>query len=194
MNYLAHVYLSGDNKDILIGNFIADAVKGKAMDDYSDEIRRGIVLHRAIDEYTDNHSLHRKSRTRLHHRYSHYSGVLVDIFYDHFLAKNWLDYSDQALLPYTEGVYRLLKEREDILPKRINHMLKYMIPHNWLYNYAHLEGIEKVLKGMANRTKFDSKMEYGVEDLQLNYNKFEAEFRGFFPQLHEFVNEKLEVI
>ena len=192
MNYLAHAYLSGDNEELLIGNFIADAVKGKMMDDYSDYIRNGIILHRSIDEYTDNHHLHKQSRTRLHPRYSHYAGVIVDIYYDHFLAKNWLKYSDQSLVDYTKSVYDLLDNKSDILPERINYMLKYMVPQNWLLNYANFEGLRKVFRGMANRAKFDSKMENAVEDLQENYELFEEEFTNFFPDLKVFVSKKIQ--
>lgn len=194
MNYLAHVYLSGDNEDLLIGNFIADAVKGKAMDDFSNGVREGIVLHRAIDDFTDHHPRHRESRQRLHPRYGHYAGVMIDIYYDHFLARNWSNYSQIDLLDYTQSVYAILEKNTAILPERINFMLRYMIPQNWLLNYANFDGIQKVFRGMANRTKFDSQMENGVEDLQASYAEFEAEFTSFFPELQEFVRNKIESI
>ena len=194
MNYLAHAYLSGEDEEILIGNFIADAVKGKAVNDYSDNIRRGIILHRFIDEFTDNHPMHKASRSKLHKRYSHYSGVLVDIYYDHFLAKNWLEYSDTPLNDYTSWLYASLENNKAILPERINYMLQYMIPQNWLLNYAHLKGIDRVLKGMSNRTKFDSQMEHGVEELELYYAEFEHEFTEFFPELIDFTEKKLPTI
>ena len=194
MNYLAHAYLSGEDEEILIGNFIADAVKGKAVNDYSDNIRRGIILHRFIDEFTDNHPMHKASRAKLHKRYSHYSGVLVDIYYDHFLAKNWLEYSDTPLNDYTSWLYASLENNTAILPERINYMLQYMIPQNWLLNYAHLKGIDRVLQGMSNRTKFDSQMEHGVEELELYYAEFEHEFTEFFPELIDFTEKKLPTI
>lgn len=194
MNYLAHAYLSGDNEELLIGNFIADAVKGKAMDDFNGEIRRGIVLHRAIDDFTDRHPMHKESRQRLHPRYGHYAGVMIDIYYDHFLARNWSRYSTSNLTEYTRKVYAILQKNAAILPEKINFMLQYMVPQNWLLNYGNMDGIRKVFRGMANRTKFDSQMEKGVEDLQESYDKFEAEFTSFFPELEEFVNRKLESI
>ena len=194
MNYLAHAYLSGDNEHLLIGNFIADAVKGKAMEDYSSEITRGIVLHRAIDAYTDRHPLHKKSRQRLHPKYGHYAGVMIDIYYDHFLAKNWLDYSNDSLKDYTGKVYTLLEQHNSILPERITFMLQYMVPQNWLLNYANFDGLGKVFRGMAKRTKFESQMESGVEDLQEYYDDFRIEFTDFFPQLIKFVNKKLQSI
>ena len=194
MNYLAHAYLSGQNEEILIGNFIADAVKGKALNEYQIGVKKGIQLHRAIDDFTDRHRLHKASRSKLHHRYGHYSGVLVDIFYDHFLAKNWLDYSNIELAEYTNWLYNILDNHKAILPERINHMLKYMVPQNWLLNYAHLEGIERVLQGMGNRAKFDSQMEHGVEDLKIHYSEFEDDFTQFMPSLEQFVREKIALL
>ena len=194
MNYLAHAFLSGADKQILVGNFIADAVKGKAVNNYPDEIRRGIILHRFIDEYTDHHAMHRASRSKLTSRYRHYAGVLVDIYYDHYLAKNWQQYAEISLDKFTAGVYQTLTGYQDILPEKIQYMLKYMVPQNWLLNYAHLSGIERVLKGMANRAKFDSQMQHGVEDLELNYTDFEEEFTMFFPDLQQFVDEKIQSI
>jgi len=194
VNYLAHAYLSGDDDDILVGNFIADAVKGKAVDTFSGGIRRGIVLHRFIDEFTDHHPLHRASRTKLTGNYGHYAGVLVDIFYDHFLAKNWQVYATVPLPEFTARVYAVVHAQDEILPERIKYMLTYMVPQNWLLNYAHLKGIKKVLRGMANRTKFDSQMEHGVEDLQRHYTDFEAEFTDFFPELIDFARHKMTTL
>lgn len=192
MNYLAHVYLSGDDDELLVGNFIADAVKGNAMNDFSDGIKSGIKLHRLIDEFTDRHPLHKASRKKLHKRYGHYSGVMIDIFYDHFLARNWVNYSDKPLKEYTEDVYNIIDNYRDILPERISYMLKYMVPQNWLLNYAKLEGIERVLRGMASRAKFESGMETGVEELTRYNLEFETEFSQFFPELRQFVNSKIE--
>ena len=194
MNYLAHAYLSGKNEQLLIGNFIADAVKGKAMAEFAKEVKRGIILHRAIDDFTDHHPITKTSRSKLHSRYGHYSGVLVDIYYDHFLAKNWLNYSDVPLPEYTGWVYNILNMNHKVLPERIQYMLKYMIPQNWLLNYSHFDGIGKVLKGMAYRAKFESHMEHGVEDLELYYDEFEDEFTRFFPAIKEFVCNKLPTI
>ena len=191
MNYLEHVYLSGDDKELMVGNFIADAIKGKALNEYSEGIKSGITLHRSIDEYTDSHPLHKASRTKLHDRYGHYSGVMIDIFYDHYLAKNWKNYSDRPLKEYTEEVYAILDSFREVLPERITYMLKYMVPQNWLLNYADLDGIERVLRGMAHRAKFASGMESGVEELKLYDSEFEDEFSRFFPDLQQFVNEKI---
>jgi acyl carrier protein phosphodiesterase len=107
------------------------------------------------------------------------------------LAKNWLVYAKIPLQEYTEKVYALIESAGEILPEQIVYMLKYMIPQNWLLNYSRLDGIEKVLKGMARRARFNSQMEYGVEELELNYVEFEEEFTKFFPELQDFVNGKI---
>jgi acyl carrier protein phosphodiesterase len=194
LNYLAHAYLSGDNEPLLIGNFIADAVKGKAMDDYAPGIKKGIVLHRAIDAYTDRHRMHKQSRQRLHPRFGHYAGVMIDIYYDHFLASNWTTYANTPLVDYTNKVYSVLNRQKAILPEKINYMLQYMIPQNWLLNYANFDVLRKVFRGMANRTKFDSQMENGVEDLQASYEEFKSDFTTFFPDLIEYVDKKIPTL
>ena len=157
MNFLAHIYLSGDNELVTIGNFIADGIRGKKYKLYADEIQIGIQLHRAIDSFTDAHPIFRRSTKRLHKNYGHYSGVIVDIFYDHFLAKNWKKYSDIPLADYVDVFYESLKKHIDILPERYKHMTPIMIEGNWLLSYASIQGIQSVLNGMNRRTKGISK-------------------------------------
>lgn len=190
MNFLAHLYLSYSNKNILIGNFIADAVKGKKHVNYPAEIQAGILLHREIDSYTDTHPIVRKSKQRLNKQYRHYSGVIIDILYDHFLAKNWQLYSEIPLAIYAENVYTFLEDKAEIFPQKIQHLLPYMIQYNWLLNYASVEGIERVLKGMNTKTKGVSKMDLAIEDLKLNYSDFEEDFNTFFEELIQFTKNK----
>ncbi|MEX1384324.1 ACP phosphodiesterase [Lutibacter sp.] len=190
MNFLAHLYLSKDNKNILIGNFISDAIKGKKYKKYPKEIQAGILLHREIDTFTDTHPIVKKSMRRLNKRYRHYNGVIIDILYDHFLAKNWSDYSEIPLELYAENVYSFLSENSDTFPEELQHLLPYMIQYNWLVNYASLEGIERVLKGMNKRTKGISKMDLAIEDLKLHYSEFEADFTAYFQELIEFTTKK----
>ena len=190
MNFLAHLYLSKENKNILIGNFIADAVKGKKHENYPKEIQAGILLHRQIDNFTDTHPIERRSKRRLHERYDHYDGVIIDILYDHFLAKNWLNYSEIPLEIYAQNVYSFFQENIGILPPEMQRLLPYMIEYNWLVSYASITGIEKILIGMNKRTKGISKMDLAIEDLIKHYEEFEADFRAFFEELIEFTNEK----
>lgn len=191
MNFLAHLYLSNNNSNILIGNFIADHIQGNHFTHFHPEIQKGILLHREIDTFTDAHSIVRKSKRRLHTRYRHYKGVIIDIFYDHYLAKNWANYSDVELADFAQSFYHLLQENYEILPKKTKQLLPYLIEYNWLYNYQFIEGIEKVLNGMNNRTKQKSQMNLAVEDLQNLHSEFEEDFTVFFEDLRNFSNQKL---
>jgi len=191
MNFLAHIYLSGDDKAITIGNFIADGIKGNDYKKFPKNIQTGILLHRRIDTFTDAHKIVRQSTKRLHKNYSHYSGVIVDILYDHFLAKNWKTYSDIPLEKYVNDFYNTLEENFETLPTRIQRMMPYMIADNWLLSYASIEGITKVLEGMNRRTQNRSKMNLAVNELEEFYDEFENEFTLFFEELIEFSKHKL---
>lgn len=192
MNFLAHIYLSGDNDLITIGNFIADGIKGKDYKKFSKEFQIGILLHRHIDTFTDAHETVRLSTKRLHEKYGHYSGVIVDILYDHFLAKNWHLYSDIPLNDYVENFYNSLEEHYDLLPMVIQKMMPYMLGDNWLVSYASIDGISKVLEGMNRRTKNRSGMHEAVNELELFYTEFETEFMSFFDELIISSKQKLK--
>jgi acyl carrier protein phosphodiesterase len=194
MNYLAHIYLSGDNDLVTIGNFIADGIKGKDYKKFPIDIQTGILLHRNIDTFTDAHQTVRKSTKRLHEKYGHYSGVIVDMLYDHFLAKNWSKYSDILLEDYVESFYDSLEDHYEILPMRIQKMMPYMIADNWLVSYASIDGISRALEGMNRRTKNRSSMNEAVNELEEFYTAFENEFTLFFDELITFSKHKLKEI
>ena len=191
MNYLAHIALSGDSELIKIGNFIADGVKGKKYELFPEDIQKGILLHRQIDWFTDNNEVVRKSKRRLNKQYGHYKGVIIDILYDHFLAKNWKLYFHTPLQVFTHAFYKILEDNIDVLPERAKYATSYMIKDDWLTNYAKIEGIEKVLIGMNNRTEGRSKMNLAIKDLKDHYNDFDQDFRIFFEKLRTFSAEKL---
>ena len=191
MNYLAHIYLSRDHELISIGNFMADHIKGNKYKVYSTDLQKGILLHRQIDSYTDAHEIVRKSKRRLDDSYGLYRGVIIDIFYDHFLAKNWKDYSDLPLALYTQNFYDNLTRHYEILPEKIQYMSKYLIKDDWLLSYAKLEGIEKVLEGMNRRTMDRVHMDMAINDLKDHYMDFEKDFLKFFDDLMLFTDNKL---
>ena len=192
MNFLAHLYLSQNNTNLMIGNFIADHIRGNHYKEYSNEIQQGVFLHRAIDTYTDTHAIVRKSKRRLHKRYGHYNGVIIDIFYDYFLAKNWAFFSEVPLDIYTDYIYKLFQKKAPELPIKSQQFIKYMTEYDLLFNYQFKEGIEKVLQGMNNRTKGKSQMHLAIEDLQELEHEFEDDFTLFFKDLVAFTNLKLE--
>lgn len=191
MNYLAHIYLSGEDEHLKIGNFIADSVKGRKFIGFPEKVKNGIILHRAIDTYTDSHPVVKKSVHRLFPVYSHYSAVIVDILYDHFLAANWDEYSEIPLEKYVADFYKLLNDNFEILPKRVKNFLPYMIRDNWLLNYATIEGIGRILFQMDQRTKNRSQMQLATTELKLYYSEFEEEFRSFFTDLEIFCSEQI---
>ncbi|WP_323789869.1 acyl carrier protein phosphodiesterase [Psychroserpens sp.] len=190
MNFLAHIYLSGENEMITIGNFVADAIRGNKYKLLSPEFQVGVKLHRHIDTFTDAHPIVRQSTKRLHKNYSHYSGVIVDILYDHFLAKNWHKYSDMPLEQYIDNFYDSLKAHFDILPERFQKLMPFMIADNWLLSYAEVEGIQRVLNGMNRRTKHKSGMNLATNELKEFYAEFEDEFTRFFEELIATSNAK----
>ena len=194
MNFLAHIYLSGNNELLKIGNFMADGIRGKDYMFFPEEVKRGILLHRKIDSFTDAHLIYRKSKHRLHEKYGHYSGVIMDIIYDHFLAKNWAKYSNESLANYAGEFYKLLDKNEDLLTERTKNLLPYMKQNNWLLSYQSIEGIEKILFQMNHRTKNRSNMQKAIVELKLFYNETEEEFTQFFNELQLYVVQQLLIL
>ena len=191
MNFLAHIYLSGDSDLIKIGNFMADGVRGNKHLELQSEIQKGIILHRSIDTFTDANPIFRKSTKRLHANYHHFSGVIVDVFYDHFLAKNWSLYSDEKLEEYVANFYYSLAIHNDLLTEKAQMMKPYMIQQNWLLSYQTIDGIEKILSQMDNRIKRESNMRFSVQELRLFYSDFEDDFTVFFNDLRTHSSEIL---
>jgi len=191
MNFLAHIYLSGNNDLLKIGNFMADSIRGNSYENYPEEIKKGILLHRSIDSFTDMHPVYRQSKHRLHEKYGHYSGVIMDIFYDHFLAKNWANYSNKKLEEYADEFYQLLQDNYDLLTAKIQGMMPYMIARNWLVSYASISGLEMILFQMDHRTKNRVAMHESIVELQKFYLEFETEFTLFFEELQQHCKNKL---
>ncbi len=174
----------------MLGNFIADSIRGNKFGHLPTRVQKGIKLHRYIDTYTDSHPIPKLSSKRLHANYSHYSRVIVDIFYDHFLAKNWSKYSAVPLDVFVDDFYDLLESEYDLLPDGVKRMMPYMIAENWIFNYSKMEGIAKVLNGMNRRTQNKSKMNFAIIDLEEHYDSFEKEFTQFFDELIIFSKQK----
>lgn len=191
MNFLAHIYLSGENDLIKIGNFMADGIRGKQFEHYPEDVQKGILLHRFIDTYTDSHDIFRQSTKRLHEKYHHYAGVIVDIVYDHFLAKNWSNYSDENLESFINRFYQSLQDNYSILSEKTQGLMPYMIERNWLLSYRTVEGIHQILSQMDRRSKNISKMQYASEELKEFYTEFEQEFTLFFEDLRLHAKQKL---
>lgn len=186
MNHLAHLYLSQTDIDLMVGNFIADQIKGKDFRAFSAGVQKGIEMHRAIDTFTDEHSVVMQSKKRLFPTYHKYASVIVDMYYDHFLAKNWLDYSPIPLKLFALNTYKVLRARQSEMPAASQRILKYMSVGDWLTAYATEKGMKRALSGLASRAKFESKMEYATKDLFRDYSLYEKEFAAFFKELVAF--------
>jgi acyl carrier protein phosphodiesterase len=191
MNFLAHIYLSGDNNLIKIGNFMADSIHGKRYLEYTGDLQKGILLHRFIDTFTDAHPIYRKSKHRFHEKYGHYAGVIMDIVYDHFLAKNWNLYFNVNLEVYAANFYSLMQMNFDLLTPKTQNLLPNMIEQNWLLQYASLEGLEIILFQMDYRTKHRVNMQEAIVEVKFFYNELESEFKLFFEELQLHCNQKL---
>jgi|AntDeeMinimDraft_5_1070356.scaffolds.fasta_scaffold01221_7 acyl carrier protein phosphodiesterase len=190
MNYLAHIFLSGDDDDLKIGNFIADSVKGKDHRKFPDRIEKGILLHRSIDSFTDHHPLVFQSSHRLFPHFRHYSSVVIDMLYDHFLADNWTDYSSEKLSSYAKNFYGLIDENFEQVPERVQNFFPYMKEYNWLVTYAELKGLEKILTQMTNRVVGDAKLNEAIPYIKEDYPLFKEEFTEFFEDLKAYVEKR----
>jgi len=189
---LAHLYLSGNNEEIVVGNFIADHVKGKAIEKFNDGIRYGIKIHREIDSFTDAHPKFIQSKNRLAVNYRKYAGVITDMFYDHLLSTNWSEYSSESIDSFTSRMYKIIMKRYFILPPKTKLMLPFMAKDNWLKAYGTFDGIERALKGMDRRTPFESGMGDAVSDLKKDYDLYKNEFSSFFPEITEYIRNLLQ--
>lgn len=191
MNFLAHAYLSFDQQGILVGNFVADFVKGKDLHRFSPEIQTGILLHREIDMFTDSHPLVKAAQSYLRPKFRHYSTVITDIFFDYFLGKNWDQFSNTPLKTFVDQTYEIIGNHLHELPDSFRDMFLWMKSQNWLYNYREIQGIQKALNGLTQRTVFESKMNEATEVLLEKEEEFEVIFFAFFRELETFAREKL---
>lgn len=193
MNYLAHLYLAEDSDESLLGNLLGDFVKGRLVDQYSPEIIKGIKTHRKVDFYTDNHTKFLECKNLIHPNRRRFSGIIVDLSFDHFLAKNWSNYSDVALSEFANRVYALLLKNQDILPAKLMQRMPYMIGDDWLVSYKYIDTIELALNAMSRRLsrRFEraAVIKYGIEDIKDNYDELERKFSEFFPELIVFVQD-----
>jgi len=191
MNFLAHIYLSGDNEDIKFGNYIGDFVKGKKFKKYNDEIMKGILLHRKIDSYTDKHPIVHESIVRMRPAYGKYAGVVIDILYDHFLAKNWSNYSSEKLESFVVDFHYTVLERLGKLPRKARRFTFPFLKKKRLLCYANLTCFKEVLQKMAIYTSMPDNVDEAMKIINDNYNLFEKEFIAFFIDLQVHANDFL---
>lgn len=186
MNHLAHIYLSGTNKQLVIGNYIADYIRGNNYQHLPSEIITGIKMHRAIDEFTDNHTLFREATKLVRPSLSKFSGVAIDIFFDYFLANNWKDYHNTDLNSFSDEIYSLIKNNWDYIPEKGRRFYTYMVAHNLLLNYREMETLTMVFKGIDSRTQFETNLTQATYELNSNHDRLNDLFVRFFNDLKQF--------
>ncbi len=166
---------------------MADSVRGIMTEKYSPAIQQGIKMHRAIDTFTDAHATVLKSKERLRIHFGKYAPVVADVYYDHFLALHWEEFSQINFREYTHEVYSFLKEHYAVFPERTKKFYEYMVKYDILFAYSKIEGIDQVMKGMSRRARFTSGMENAAEELVNNYAGYKNEFQLFFPEMQQHI-------
>jgi acyl carrier protein phosphodiesterase len=191
MNYLAHAYLSFNQPEILVGNMISDFVKGKKKFEYPATVQKGIALHRSIDEFTDEHAATRQAKEIFRANYRLYSGAFVDVVYDHFLAIDTNEFTDESLLNFTQSTYQQLSAYTILFPEKFHKMFPYMQAQNWLYNYRFNWGIEKSFGGLVRRSVYLTESDKAFELFENNYRVLQQCYAEFFPAVKKHAQEKL---
>ncbi|TXK71112.1 ACP phosphodiesterase [Mesonia sp. HuA40] len=194
MNYLAHIYLSQARPMVALGNFMADSVKGNDYQNYSTAIKKGILLHRSIDSFTDSHPVVYQSAHRFFNKFRHYNKVINDVLYDHFLAVNWAEYSIVNLDDFIENFYILLDQHKSVLPQKVNQFYPIMIKQNWLKSYQSISGITQILDQMSRRIPTKAPLSEAVPIMQNHYLPMQNEFKIFFTDLIQHSQEKLALL
>lgn len=193
MNYLAHLYLSEDSDAALVGNIMGDFVKGRPEQlRLPDTILRGIILHRRVDSFTDRHPVFVSSRSRLDRPYRRFAGIIVDLAYDHFLARYWHLYSDESLDTFAARAYGALAAYHNTLPPRLQHIAPLMREQDWLTAYRELENVERSLAGIARRLSRPTPLHQAGPQLRAHYEALEQDFHAFMPQLRQFAETERE--
>jgi acyl carrier protein phosphodiesterase len=186
MNYLAHAYLSFNQPAVLAGNLISDFVKGKQQLLYPDEVRKGIMLHRAIDSYTDEHAATREAKNIFKPYYRLYSAAFIDVAFDHFLANDLQQFTDNdSLSQFSQQVYVSMDEYLHVFPDRFKVMYPYMKQQDWLYNYRHRQGIERSFAGLVRRTAYLTDSDTAFKLFEDNYDALQVYYADFFPALQQ---------
>lgn len=187
MNYLAHIRLAGDDPECLIGNFLGDFVKGRLTEDrYPPGIRRGIVMHRRIDAWTDSHEITRECSRLISPERRRWSRVILDIFYDHLLAVNWERYSDESLRDFLDRAYGIILGAADIFPEPGAARINTIIKDGWIEKYRSISGLSVVFQGMSIRVRRKNPLSGSEQELVTHYDEMNEHFNRFFPEILEY--------
>lgn len=191
MNYLAHFILSDGDPGLIVGNFVADHIKNQEVASYSPSIQRGIMLHRFIDSYTDQHPVVKQSTKRLQPTQRKYAPVVVDICYDLMLARNWEKYSESDLQSFANTIYNHLTDNTACMSVAVQQRLAVFVAHNWLMGYTTLDGLGYVFMRMQQRLRFENSFPTAAKDIVSNFSSLESDFLYFFDDLRSAVRNFL---
>lgn len=183
MNFLAHLLLSCEEEELLVGNFLGDFVKNRDLPMYSAGIVRGVHLHRTIDSFTDTHPEVRKGTARLRVKHGKYAPVVIDVFYDYILSKEWQHYGPKPLRQFTRDMYEVLDRHRKIMPASLSERVQLMIQDDWLMNYGTLEGMAHTFRRLQRRVSQPVFLTGIIDTLQQEQEELTAEFHRFFPDL-----------
>lgn len=193
MNYLGHALLSMDDPDILAGNMIGDYVKGSAsLDDYSEGVKKGILLHRKIDSFADSDPAALRARVWFREKYGLYSGAIIDTVFDHYIATDPQFFkTENDLLSFSQGVYKKLNGYKEIFPPQFAKMFPYMEQQNWLYNYRTMTGVSRSLQGLHRRAKYMEEPEEAYNTFVIRYYELAQSYYDFMERAYEYVKREL---
>lgn len=186
MNFLAHAFLAGDAPTDRLGGIIGDFVKGVLPGALPPDLAEGVRLHRRIDVFADSHAAFRRSCLRISPARRRVAGIVVDMVYDHFLARHWAQYSDVPLSSYTAEVYALMARHHDWLPPRLAALFPSMRTDDWLAAYAEMAVVQRALDRMALRMRRPELLAGSGAELQHHYAALEADFHAFLPDAQAF--------
>jgi acyl carrier protein phosphodiesterase len=189
LNYLVHLYLSDPTPECRLGNLMGDFVKGRLANAWAPEILRGIRQHRRVDAFAHRSPVFRRSKARIHDSFGHCKGVLVDVFYDHFLARNWIRHSAVPLERFARDIYRLLEANREILPPGLQKVAPLMIGHNWLVSYRDTQTIGRVLERISERLSRPNPIALGIGELHRHYAGLEADCELFLAEAREYLQD-----
>ena len=192
MNFLAHAVLAGDTPALIVGGVIGDWIKGPLPGALPDDLAKGVALHRAIDSYAESNPAFCRSRSRVSADRRRYAGVLVDVFYDHLLARNWGDVNDRPLDEYCLEIYRLIEDRLNDLPVSSHRALTLMAEEDWLASYAHIEGIADVLARMSRRARQPNPLANGEQEFLADIDGFAGDFQEWLGDTRAFCRQWLD--
>ncbi|WP_285259374.1 ACP phosphodiesterase [Halopseudomonas bauzanensis] len=191
MNFLAHLRLGPDDPQQALGGLLGDFVKGPVSSmALPDPVRQGIWLHRRIDAFTDRHPLVLRSKARVSGERRRYAGIMVDMFYDHLLARHWTRFADQPLAIFTARMYQAVLAQQTLMPERARVVLVRMAEQDWLGSYAELQNLHQALDNMARRLRPDNRLPGAVSELERDYSDFEADFLAFMPEVIAFAEDQ----